>query len=225
MSTRPVSKALMTSSSRSSERGRRAARCGAAALAALLLLCGGCRQKTAPQADQAIVYYRNQDIVMPMTIDDVVSVREYYVHGELYQLIVYEDGALTPVVFTPFEIVSYTAGGDVAIEVYEDQVFHTYDPFLQQTKNELRKAFIYEAYEKYFGREPSEEEFNLELEKLIEKTQLEDLEARISTALEAVIYRINQQRDRELTDAEVARIKRMLEDGKSADEIVEAFVK
>ncbi len=41
----------MTSSSRSSERGRRAARCGAAALAALLLLCGGCRQKTAPQAD------------------------------------------------------------------------------------------------------------------------------------------------------------------------------
>lgn len=225
MSTRPVSKALMTSSSRSSERGRRAARCGAAALAALLLLCGGCRQKTAPQADQAIVYYRNQDIVMPMTIDDVVSVREYYVHGELYQLIVYEDGALTPVVFTPFEIVSYTAGGDVAIEVYEDQVFHTYDPFLQQTKNELRKAFIYEAYEKYFGREPSEEEFNLELEKLIEKTQLEDLEARISTAPEAVIYRINQQRDRELTDAEVARIKRMLEDGKSADEIVEAFVK
>lgn len=225
MSTRPVSKALMISSSRSSERGRRAARCGAAALAALLLLCGGCRQKTAPQADQAIVYYRNQDIVMPMTIDDVVSVREYYVHGELYQLIVYEDGALTPVVFTPFEIVSYTAGGDVAIEVYEDQVFHTYDPFLQQTKNELRKAFIYEAYEKYFGREPSEEEFNLELEKLIEKTQLEDLEARISTAPEAVIYRINQQRDRELTDAEVARIKRMLEDGKSADEIVEAFVK
>lgn len=225
MSTRPVSKALMTSSSRSSERGRRAARCGAAALAVLLLLCGGCRQKTAPQADQAIVYYRNQDIVMPMTIDDVVSVREYYVHGELYQLIVYEDGALTPVVFTPFEIVSYTAGGDVAIEVYEDQVFHTYDPFLQQTKNELRKAFIYEAYEKYFGREPSEEEFNLELEKLIEKTQLEDLEARISTAPEAVIYRINQQRDRELTDAEVARIKRMLEDGKSADEIVEAFVK
>lgn len=225
MSTRPVSKALMTSSSRSSERGRRAARCGAAALAALLLLCGGCRQKTAPQADQAIVYYRNQDIVMPMTIDDVVSVREYYVHGELYQLIVYEDGALTPVVFTPFEIVSYTAGGDVAIEVYEDQVFHTYDPFLQQTKNELRKAFIYEAYEKYFGREPSEEEFNLELEKLIEKTQLEDLEARISTAPEAVVYRINQQRDRELTDAEVARIKRMLEDGKSADEIVEAFVK
>lgn len=225
MSTRPVSKALMTSSSRSSERGRRAARCGAAALAALLLLCGGCRQKTAPQADQAIVYYRNQDIVMPMTIDDVVSVREYYVHGELYQLIVYEDGALTPVVFTPFEIVSYTAGGDVAIEVYEDQVFHTYDPFLQQTKNELRKAFIYEAYEKYFGREPTEEEFNLELEKLIEKTQLEDLEARISTAPEAVVYRINQQRDRELTDAEVARIKRMLEDGKSADEIVEAFVK
>lgn len=215
----------MTSSSRSSERGRRAARCGAAALAALLLLCGGCRQKTAPQADQAIVYYRNQDIVMPMTIDDVVSVREYYVHGELYQLIVYEDGALTPVVFTPFEIVSYTAGGDVAIEVYEDQVFHTYDPFLQQMKNELRKAFIYEAYEKYFGREPSEEEFNLELEKLIEKTQLEDLEARISTAPEAVVYRINQQRDRELTDAEVARIKRMLEDGKSADEIVEAFVK
>lgn len=215
----------MTSSSRSSERGRRAARCGAAALAALLLLCGGCRQKTAPQADQVIVYYRNQDIVMPMTIDDVVSVREYYVHGELYQLIVYEDGALTPVVFTPFEIVSYTAGGDVAIEVYEDQVFHTYDPFLQQTKNELRKAFIYEAYEKYFGREPTEEEFNLELEKLIEKTQLEDLEARISTAPEAVIYRINQQRDRELTDAEVARIKRMLEDGKSADEIVEAFVK
>lgn len=215
----------MTSSSRSSERGRRTARCGAAALAALLLLCGGCRQKTAPQADQAIVYYRNQDIVMPMTIDDVVSVREYYVHGELYQLIVYEDGALTPVVFTPFEIVSYTAGGDVAIEVYEDQVFHTYDPFLQQTKNELRKAFIYEAYEKYFGREPTEEEFNLELEKLIEKTQLEDLEARISTAPEAVVYRINQQRDRELTDAEVARIKRMLEDGKSADEIVEAFVK
>lgn len=215
----------MTSSSRSSERGRRAARCGAAALAALLLLCGGCRQKTAPQADQAIVYYRNQDIVMPMTIDDVVSVREYYVHGELYQLIVYEDGALTPVVFTPFEIVSYTAGGDVAIEVYEDQVFHTYDPFLQQTKNELRKAFIYEAYEKYFGREPTEEEFNLELEKLIEKTQLEDLEARISTTPEAVVYRINQQRDRELTDAEVARIKRMLEDGKSADEIVEAFVK
>lgn len=215
----------MISSSRSSERGRRAARCGAAALAALLLLCGGCRQKTAPQADQAIVYYRNQDIVMPMTIDDVVSVREYYVHGELYQLIVYEDGALTSVVFTPFEIVSYTAGGDVAIEVYEDQVFHTYDPFLQQTKNELRKAFIYEAYEKYFGREPSEEEFNLELEKLIEKTQLEDLEARISTAPEAVVYRINQQRDRELTDAEVARIKRMLEDGKSADEIVEAFVK
>lgn len=215
----------MTSSSRSSERGRRAARCGAAALAALLLLCGGCRQKTTPQADQAIVYYRNQDIVMPMTIDDVVSVREYYVHGELYQLIVYEDGALTPVVFTPFEIVSYTAGGDVAIEVYEDQVFHTYDPFLQQTKNELRKAFIYEAYEKYFGREPTEEEFNLELEKLIEKTQLEDLEARISTAPEAVVYRINQQRDRELTDAEVARIKRMLEDGKSADEIVEAFVK
>lgn len=225
MSTRPVSKALMTSSSRSSERGRRAARCGAAALAALLLLCGGCRQKAAPQADQAIVHYRNQDIVMPMTIDNVVSVREYYVHGELYQLIVYEDGALTPVVFTPFEIVSYTAGGDVAIEVYEDQVFHTYDPFLQQTKNELRKAFIYEAYEKYFGREPSEEEFNLELEKLIEKTQLEDLEARISTAPEAVVYRINQQRDRELTDAEVARIKRMLEDGKSADEIVEAFVK
>ena len=113
----------------------------------------------------------------------------------------------------------------MAIEVYEDQVFHTYDPFLQQTKNELRKAFIYEAYEKYFGREPTEEEFNLELEKLIEKTQLEDLEARISTAPEAVVYRINQQRDRELADAEVARIKRMLEDGKSADEIVEAFVK
>ena len=77
----------------------------------------------------------------------------------------------------------------------------------------------------YFGREPSEAEFNEELEKLIEKVQLADLEARISTAPEAVIYRINTLRDKPLTEAEEKRVIKMLERGQTADEITEAFTK
>ena len=67
-------------------------------------------------------------------------------------------------------------------------------------------------------------EFNEELEKLIEKVQLEDLEARISTAPEAVIRRIEQQRGEALDEGGIRRVKRMLARGVTADEIVEAFV-
>ncbi len=68
-------------------------------------------------------------------------------------------------------------------------------------------------------------EFNEELEKLIEKVQLSDLEARIQTAPEAVVYRINALRDKPLTEAEQKRVNRMLERGQTADEITEAFTK
>lgn len=196
----------------------------AALLAAALLLCSlGCRAKPAPNT--AVVRYRNQGVVMPMAFENVVRVREYYVHGELYQVLVDQKDALTPVVFTPFEIVDYTAGEGVEIESFQDKVYHTYDPFLQQTKSEIRKAFIAEKYQQYFGREPSEAEFNEELEKLIEKVQLSDLEARIRTAPEAVVYRINALRDKPLTEAEQKRVNRMLERGQTADEVTEAFTK
>lgn len=197
---------------------------GTALLCAALLCAAACQAGPSPAEGEAVVWYRNQDVVMPMTLGGVTRVRAYHVHGELYQLVVDQQDALTPQVFTPFEIVRYEAGEGVPVETYEDRVYHTYDPFLQQTKSELRKAFIYDAYETYFGREPSEAEFNEELEKLIEKVQLEDLEARISTAPEAVIRRIEQQRGEALDEGGIRRVKRMLARGVTADEIVEAFV-
>ena len=195
-----------------------------AALLALLLTAGalgGCAKK--PAANTAVVRYRNQDAVIPMTIENVVQVKTYIVHGELYQVVVYEKDALTPIVFTSMEIVDCLCGDGVEQLTFEDKVYHTYDPFLQGIKSDIRKTFIMEKYAEYFGRAPSEQEYNEALEKLIEKVQLKDLEVRLRYAPEAVMYRIGASRAKPLSAREQKRLVRMLERGESPDQIVEAL--
>ena len=209
---------------RSARRVQKLGRILIAALLALLLTVGalgGCASK--PAANTVVVRYRNQDVVIPMTIENVVQTKAYIVHGKLYQVVVYEKDALTPVVFTPMEIVDYSCGDGIVQLSFEDQVYHTYDPFLQKIKSDLRKSFIMEKYQEYFGREPSEQEYNEALEKLIEKVQLKDLDVRLQYAPEAVMYRVSESGTKPLSARKQKRLIRMLERGDSPDQIVEAM--
>ncbi|MEG2216140.1 MAG: hypothetical protein RRZ24_03105 [Clostridia bacterium] len=167
--------------------------------------------------------YQNQNVMIPMTIENVVEVKTYIVHDAPYQVVVYEKDALTPIVFTQNELVDYRIGDGVMTQIFTDKVYHTYDPFLQQTKNALRKTFIMDTYQHYYGREPTEEEFNNALEKLIQKVQLKDLQVRLLMAPEAVFYRINMGRTKPLTIVQQKYIEKMLEQGKTVEEIAEAF--
>jgi len=192
--------------------------------AVMLLLCSfGCTAK--PAANTAVVRYRNQDAVIPMTFENVYEVREYFVNEKLYQVLVYIEDVLTPVVFTQLEIVDYAYGDGIEFKHIDNEVFHTYDPILQSTRNGPRKEWVTEKYLEYYGREPSEREFDLALDKLIQKVVFADLEARLSSSPEAVAYKINSLRGKQVTTAEQKRIVRMLERGDSVEEIVEAFVK
>ena len=93
---------------------------GTVLLCAALLCAAACQAGPSPAEGEAVVWYRNQDVVMPMTLGSVTRVRAYHVHGELYQLVVDQQDALTPQVFTPFEIVRYEAGEGVPIYLHTD---------------------------------------------------------------------------------------------------------
>lgn len=180
-----------------------------------------------PAEDSVVVRYRSGGAVIPMTIDHVERVREYIVDGERYQVVVDIAGAMVPEVFTPWEIVDYKLPLRSTIEcvTFTDQVYHTYDPYLQGWKNEQRKATIHAYYEAYLGREPSEEEFNLALAILIQKVQLEQWKVRLEHSPEAVVYRINQWRDEPLTSTQQGRVVRLLERGETIENIVEVYTK
>ena len=165
--------------------------------------------------------------MVPMTIDHVERVREYFVHGERYQVVVDVSDAMVPEVFTPWEIVKYKLpiGSDIEVAAYTDQVYHTYDPYLQGWKNEQRKAFIRAGYEESLGREPTEEESNLALAIMIQKVQLDQWKERLEHSPEAVLYRIDQLRTEPLTTGQQQRLLRMLERGETIENIVEVFTK
>ncbi len=201
-------------------------RCFAVTLFLILLLSApalGACQKEKLEADSALVYYKNQDATLPMYFGNVTEVKEYHVDGKLYQLLVYQADRLTPVVFTPVEIIRYSRGRDVSVQKFEGEVYHTYDPYLQRIKNEQRKEFLHEAFLQYFGREAAKDEFNAAMEKLTQKVQIHDLEERLKTAPEAVIYRLNGLRAVSLSQEEEKDVIKMLEDGYTIDKILEVF--
>lgn len=148
-----------------------------------------------PARDEVTVRYRAGDITVPITIDNVSRIEEYYLYGEeLYQVVVWQNDALVPVVFTPFDLVSYRKSliSPLPVVQVHGDMYHTYDNVLQGVKYELRRAFVIEKYNEYFGRDPSEAERYLEMDKLIMKVQLEQLDVRLRHYPEAVIYSIGQ---------------------------------
>ena len=149
-----------------------------------------------PASDEVIVRYLADDVSIPITIDNVSHIEEYYLYDdELYQVVVWQNDVLVPVVFTPFDLVSYRTSflsGIPVVEVYGD-VYHTYDNVLQGVKYELRRAFVIEKYNEYFGRDPSEAERYLEMDKLIMKVQLEQLDVRLRHYPEAITYAVSQR--------------------------------
>ena len=180
-----------------------------------------------PKDGCVTVWYRTGGAVVPMTIDHVERVREYFVHGERYQVVVDVSDAMVPEVFTPWEIVNYRLpiGSDIEVAAYTDQVYHTYDPYLQGWKNEQRKAFIRAGYQECLGREPTEEESNLALAIMIQKVQLDQWKERLEHSPEAVVYRIDQTRTEPLTAGQQQRVIRMLERGETIETIIEVFTK
>ncbi len=197
----------------------------AAALALAVFVGGALYLLSFPTGNTVVVRYKTGGATVPMTIENVREVRRYDVHGALYQVVVFIDGALVPEVFTPWEIVGYRLPlfSEIPFRSYTDEVYHTYDPYLQGWKNEQRKAFIHKTYAASLGREPTEEEFNLALAIMIQKVQLTQWETRLAHTPEAVMYRINALRETPLTSAQQKRVVRLLERGKSPDEIVEVF--
>ena len=158
-----------------------------AALLACLIFCA-----VYPKRDAVIVRYRASDITVPMKVEHVERMERYFLEGKLYQLIVYERDKLVPIVFTPFDLVGYRRSLISAIPVqdFHDTVYHTYDPMLQEIKYGLRKVFINEKYEEYFGRPPTEYEYYFEMDKLVQKVQLEQLDERLVHYPEAIYHTI-----------------------------------
>lgn len=132
---------------------------------------------------------------------------------------------LVPVVFTPFDYISHRTAVFSSIQTVKifDEVYHTYDNVLQGLKYELRKNFVIEKYQELFGREPTKEELCLEMDKLIQKVQLEQLEDRLSHYPEAVFYSITQLRNSKPNGVETALIRILLWLGTEPEQIVGLF--
>ncbi len=152
-----------------------------------------------PPSDAVIVRYRAGQITVPTVIRNVERIERYYIRGKLYQVVIYEKDAMVPVVFTPFDYVGSRKSlfSPIPVVRIHDEVYHTYDNVLQGVKYGLRKDFVIEKFQDYFDRLPTEAELYLEMDKLLMKVQLSQLDERLRHYPEAVFTKINKQYNRE----------------------------
>lgn len=196
------------------------------ALAALLiLLCiMVCFVLFTPENNSVVVYYLAQDIKVPIFIENVNRIDRYYLYDSLYQVAIWQEGELVPIVFTPFDYVGmrYSLLSDISIADIYNATYHTYDNVLQGVKYQLRKDYIFKKYNEYFGRLPSKEEFCLEMDKLIQKVQLDQLDTRLKHYPEAIYFSILQKKE-SLSLSEKFSIKSLLSLGAAPSEIIDVF--
>ena len=110
----------------------------------------------------------------------------------------------------------------ISIADIYNATYHTYDNVLQGVKYQLRKDYIFEKYNEYFGRLPSKEEFCLEMDKLIQKVQLDQLDTRLKHYPEAIYFSILQKKE-SLSLSEKFAIKSLLSLGAAPSEIIDVF--
>lgn len=178
-----------------------------------------------PTNDSVTIRYLAQDISVPQVIQNVKRIEEYYLYDELYQVVIWQENSLVPVVFTPFDYISHRTAVFSSIQTVKffDEVYHTYDNVLQGLKYKLRKNFVMEKYQELFGREPTKEELCWEMDKLIQKVQFEQLEVRLSHYPEAVFYSIAQLRNSKPNGVETTLIRILLWLGIEPEQIVGLF--
>lgn len=196
------------------------------ALAALLiLLCiMVCFVLFTPENNSVVVYYQAQDIKVPIFIENVNRIDRYYLYDSLYQVAIWQEGELVPIVFTSFDYVGmrFSLLSGISIADIYNATYHTYDNVLQGVKYQLRKDYIFEKYNEYFGRLPSKEEFCLEMDKLIQKVQLDQLDTRLKHYPEAIYFSVLQKKE-SLSLSEKFAIKSLLSLGAAPSEIIDVF--
>lgn len=192
----------------------------------VLIVIAGIILAVTPAEGCVTVWYRAGDIVVPITVENVSRIEHYYLYEELYQVVVWQYDALVPVVFTPFDYVSHRKAlfSDIPIVEVHNNVYHTYDNVLQGVKYGLRKNFVQEKYEEYFGRPPTEQELYIEMDKLIQKVQLEQLDVRLQHYPESVCYRLGVLCGRPANAFENAVIKLLLRCGMDPNRIIGLLV-
>lgn len=200
-------------------------RIGLVVLLAALALGGFFFLRDRPQPQEIRVFFQSGDILVPLTLGPVASVNHYDVQGEFYQLVVFIEGEEFPEVFTHWELGHYRLPlrPGYPVRRFADEVFHTYDPYMQELRHGLHQIFIREQFQAHFGREPTREEINVSMEKLIQKVRHVQFAQRMGLHPEAVEYRLETALGRRLTEAEAVRIRRDLLRGRTPEEIVASF--